>query len=66
MKLPHNWSVVPVLLFVVPVLLFVVPVAPKCCSGATGVLFQCYRSFVPVLPEFYSGTAGVLLQQCGN
>ena len=51
-KLPHNWSVV-------PVLLFVVPVAPKCCSGAVGVLFRCCRSFIPVLPEFYSGNAGI-------
>ncbi len=58
-KLPHNWSVVPVLLFVVPVLLFVVPVAPKCCSGATGVLFRCYRSFIPALPEFYYSSAGI-------
>ena len=51
-KLPHNWSVV-------PVLLFVVPVAPKCCSGAAGVLFRCYRSFIPVLPEFYYSSAGI-------
>ena len=51
-KLPHNWSFV-------PVLLFVVPVAPKCCSGAAGVLFRCYRSFIPALPEFYYSSAGI-------
>ena len=51
-KLPHNWSVV-------PVLLFVVSVAPKCCSGAAGVLFRCYRSFIPALPEFYYSSAGI-------
>ena len=51
-KLPHNWSVVPVLLFVVPVLL-------EFYSGAAGVLFRCYRSFIPALPEFYYSSAGI-------
>lgn len=39
------------LLFVVPVLLFVVPVAPKCCFGATGVLFRHCRSFITAVRE---------------
>lgn len=36
-KLPHNWSVVPVL--------------PEFCSGATGVLFRHCRSFITAVRE---------------